>query len=178
MKVRAEETMRRQLGLEYAGPEADAAAEAARKKKEAEALAERNAATDKRSAQATDTISTLKDALAILPEATGGVVGKTRDAAGRMINQSTEGSRATARLKLLAAKLVANVPRFEGPQSNIDVQFYREAAGDLANPDLSVGERQAAAELMLEIASRYEKQSPSSATPPDDDEALIQQYLR
>lgn len=151
----AVERGKRQVGLDYATAEADAAADAARKKKEAESEAERNATTEKRGTQAAETVAVLNDALKILPEATGGIAGQVRDAAGRTVNQSTEGSRATARLKLLAAKLIANVPRFEGPQSNIDVQFYREAAGDLANANLSVGERQAAAELMLEIAQRY-----------------------
>src|SRR5690349_4338328 len=141
--------------LQFAPEKATLEADAARQKKEAEALAERNATTEKRGTQAAETVAVLNDAIKILPEATGGIAGQTRDAAGRTVNQSTEGSRATARLKLLAAKLIANVPRFEGPQSNIDVQFYREAAGDLANANLSVGERQAAAELMLEIAQRY-----------------------
>ncbi len=132
-------------------------ADAARQKKEAELAAERNATAERRGVQAADTVAVLNDAIAILPQATGGMLGQARDSVNRAANQSTEGSRATAKLKLLAAKLIANVPRFEGPQSNIDVQFYREAAGDLANPELSVGERQAAAELMLEIAQRYAK---------------------
>lgn len=147
--------------------------------KVAESDAERTAATNKRVAQAAETVTILQDAIALLPEATGGLAGQVRDAAGRAVNQSTEGSRATARLKLLGAKLVANVPRFEGPQSNIDVQFYREAAGDLANPDLSTGERMAAAELMLEIAQRYA--TPTEAAPPpaaaeDDIADLLQLY--
>lgn len=141
--------------MRVAPEQATLEADAARQKKEAEALAERNAAAAKAGKEASDTVTIINEAINLLPEATGGILGQVRDAGARAANQSTEGSRATARLKLLAAKLVANVPRFEGPQSNIDVQFYREAAGDLGNPNLSVGERLAAAELMLEIAQRY-----------------------
>lgn len=154
-KVAAEETMRRQIDLQYAGPEADAAAEAARKKKEAELLAERNATADKRSGQAQDTLSTLNDVIAILPNATGSKLGAVRDSVLAAGGVSTEGAQASAQLRLLAAKLIANVPRFEGPQSNIDVQFYREAAGDLANEQLPVDTRLAAAQKMKEIAQRY-----------------------
>lgn len=134
---------------------AELEADAARQKKEAELLAERNNTAGKRTVQANETLATLRDAISILPQATGGVLGQARDSIARAGNESTEGSRATAKLKLLSAELVANVPRFEGPQSNIDVKFYMEAAGDLANPELSVGERMAAAELMLEITQRY-----------------------
>lgn len=175
-KVRAEETARRQLGLEYAGPEADAAAEAARKKKEAELLAERNATADKRSGQAQETLSTLNDVIGILPNATGSKLGAVRDSVLAAGGMSTEGAQASAQLRLLAAKLIANVPRFEGPQSNIDVQFYREAAGDLANENLPVDTRLAAARKMKEIAERYANGG-SQPVADDDEESLIGKYL-
>jgi hypothetical protein len=43
------------------------------------------------------------------------------------------------------------VPRFEGPQSNLDVISYRQAAGDLANEKLPVKQRQAAAETIIRL---------------------------
>jgi hypothetical protein len=178
----AQETAKRQIGLDFAGREADAAAEAGRKKKEAELLAERNATADKKAGQAQETLSTLEDAISLLPSATGSRLGAARDAVLAVGGISTEGAQASAQLRLLAAKLIANVPRFEGPQSNIDVQFYREAAGDLANENLPVDTRLAAAQKMKEIAQRYaqggsQSQQPAPQPPADDEEALIGKYL-
>ena len=61
------------------------------------------------------------------------------------------------------------MPRFEGPQSNIDVQFYREAAGDLANDQLPVETRMAALEQMVRLAEKAATQQGgggSTASPP------------
>ncbi len=170
------EAAKRGVGLDYAAPEADAAADAARKKKEAESLAERNANSDKKASQAIETLSTLEDVISILPNATGSRLGSLRDAALAVGGMSTEGAQAASQLRLLSAKLIANVPRFEGPQSNIDVQFYREAAGDLANENLPVDTRLAAAKKMKEIAERY-SQGGTQAAPEDDEDALIGKYL-
>ncbi|MFE6189977.1 hypothetical protein ACFQ6U_36855, partial [Streptomyces sp. NPDC056465] len=70
-------------------------------------------------------------------------------------NVSTEGAKATAGLNVLAAKLVGKVPRFEGPQSDKDVMLYRQAAGDLANPQLPVGTRMAALQTMRDLNTSY-----------------------
>jgi hypothetical protein len=43
------------------------------------------------------------------------------------------------------------VPRFEGPQSNLDVISYRQASGDLANEKLPVEARKAAAETIIRL---------------------------
>jgi hypothetical protein len=155
--------LRTQLG--FAPEQARVDADAARQKKEAELLAERNATADKKAGQAQETLSTLEDAIALLPNATGSRLGAARDAVLAVGGISTEGAQASAQLRLLAAKLIANVPRFEGPQSNIDVQFYREAAGDLANETLPVDTRLAAAQKMKEIAQRYAQGGSQSQQP-------------
>lgn len=114
----------------------------------------------KRTRDADETLRLLDEAERLLPNATGGGLAALRDRGAAFFGKSTEGAQNTAALNLLSAKLVANVPRFEGPQSNIDVQFYREAAGDLANPTLPVDTRLAAARTMRSLQQKYATQTP------------------
>ena len=51
-----------------------------------------------------------------------------------------------------------NVPRFEGPQSDRDTATYREAAGNLANPNIPVETRIAAFKTIQEINRKYAPQ--------------------
>lgn len=154
-KAYATEAAKTEAQLNYGPQVAAQEADAARIKKEAEAKAERNANAAKRAAQAQESIDTLNEAITLLPGATSGRLESLGAAGMGALGLSTRGAQATAQLRLLAAKLIANVPRFEGPQSNIDVQFYREAAGDLANENLPSETRQAAARKMLEISQKY-----------------------
>lgn len=147
-----------QAQLDRATQVGEAEANAAQRKKEAEATAERNAATAKRTTQAQESIDTLNEAISLLPGATSGRLESLGAAGLGALGVSTRGAQATAQLRLLSAKLIGNVPRFEGPQSNIDVQFYREAAGDLANENLPSETRIAAAKKMLQIAQKYVNQ--------------------
>jgi hypothetical protein len=164
-KTAAVEGAKRDVGLRYAEAEAKAAAELERQKAMGKGAGEYEASLDKRASQAADTMATLEEAMAILPQATGSGAGAMTDSAAAFAGHSTGGAQATARLKLLAAKLVASVPRFEGPQSNIDVKFYIEAAGDLANDKLPNETRMAAAELMMRIAKKYAEGGSQPAAP-------------
>lgn len=51
------------------------------------------------------------------------------------------------------------MPRFEGPQSDKDTQFYKEAAGDLANPSKPVETRMAALETLRALNEKYAGQA-------------------
>ena len=123
--------------------------------------AERQGKRANESLDATDTLNLIGGAEELLKRATGGLAGASRDKLLGAFNVTTEGAKATAGLKILSAKLVQKVPRFEGPQSNIDVQSYREAAGDLANDSLPVGQRLAALQTMRDLARRAAKQAPA-----------------
>jgi len=85
-----------------------------------------------------------KTAEKLLPVATGSGVGAAVDAAGRLVGVSSKSSEAAAKLRTLSGWLVSNVPRMEGPQSNVDVQNYQKMAGDIGNERLPIAERQAA----------------------------------
>lgn len=125
--------------------------------------AETQASAAKRARDSKEALTFLDDAEGLLKKATGGRVGALGDASARLFNYTTEGAKAASQLDILAAKLVSNVPRFEGPQSNIDVQMYMQASGDLANRDKTTGERLSALQRMREIAKRYASQPSQSA---------------
>jgi len=103
---------------------------------------------------AVDIAPILADIELVLPKSTGSGAGALVDQAGRFIGYDTEGAKAISQLQVLGNKLIQNVPRFEGPQSDKDVELYKQAAGDLANPRTTVAERQAALERIKELYAR------------------------
>ncbi len=118
----------------------------------------------KKSVDGNDSLTLLTRAKELLPRATAGALQEGIKSGAAVFGKSTEGSTADAQLNIISAKLVGTVPRFEGPQSNIDVQMYKEAAGNLANTSLPAADRMAAADLMMELASKYAKPQ-EAATP-------------
>jgi hypothetical protein len=81
-------------------------------------------------------LSVLADIKTYLGQATGSGAGAMVDSAAGFFGKSTEGAKATARLKVLSNKLLMGVPRFEGPQSDRDTATYKEAAGQLGDPNI------------------------------------------
>lgn len=97
----------------------------------------------------------LTQALKVLPQATGGLVQQGVTGTAKAAGVSTDSSKADKKLSILAGKLTGMVPRFEGPQGVRDVELYQEMAGDLANTSLPVGDREAAAQMMLDLLDEY-----------------------
>jgi hypothetical protein len=64
-------------------------------------------------------------------------------------------SQADAKLKVLGQKLVQQVPRFEGPQSDKDVASYQAAAGDIGNANKPIGARLAALQVLVDLNKKY-----------------------
>jgi hypothetical protein len=58
----------------------------------------------------------------------------------------------------IADLVLKMVPRFEGPQSNFDVQSYKDAAGNLANPNVPVSVKKAAATEIVRLFRKYRDQ--------------------
>jgi hypothetical protein len=86
-----------------------------------------------------------------LEAATGSGIGAAVDVLAGVGGYATPGSLATARLRPVQDIVLKMVPRFEGPQSNLDVISYRQASGDLANDKLPVEARKAAAETIIRL---------------------------
>lgn len=110
-----------------------------------------------RERQGQQMLSVMGQARKILQEGdpTGSGVGAAVDAAGRAVGVSTPGAQTAAQLEALSGWLVANVPRMEGPQSNMDVENYKTMAGKIGMRNVPVSERLAALKVVEELQRKY-----------------------
>ena len=92
---------------------------------------------------------------ALLSKATGSYLGAGADLLANTVGISTEGAKATAQLKTLSGQMVAAMPKMSGPQSDKDVQMYREMAGNLADPTIPTETRLAALETIEKLNEKY-----------------------
>lgn len=91
---------------------------------------------------------------------TGSGFGTALDYAGSLIGITPEGAKEADQLRALSGALVAKMPRMEGPQSDKDVQLYREAAGRVGDSTIPVPRRIAALEKVKELWAKYERLNP------------------
>jgi hypothetical protein len=96
-------------------------------------------------------INTIKG---LIDKSTSSGIGSLVDEAGNWFGYSTDGADAIAAIKPLANKVLMGVERFEGPQSDLDVKSYKEAAGQLADPKVPASQKQAAFNTIIEIMKR------------------------
>lgn len=94
----------------------------------------------------------------LIDSATGGYLSNLYDTAAAVFSMGTDSSAALARLAPIADLALKMVPRFEGPQSNYDVQAYKDAAGNLANPNVPASTKRAAAEEIVRLFKKYKDQ--------------------
>lgn len=91
----------------------------------------------------------------LLPQASSGAVSSAFNQGVGVVGVSTKAAQADAQLKIISAQLVAGVPRFEGPQSDKDIQQYREAAGNVADSSIPYQTRLAALKTMEDLQNKY-----------------------
>lgn len=94
----------------------------------------------------------------LIDQSTGSGVGRAVDIAAGVFGHGTEGAVASHKLKSLTDPILKLIPRFEGPQSDKDTQTYRDAAGDLSNPNLPDNVRKGAAKTILEMYKKRKNQ--------------------
>ena len=109
-------------------------------------------------------VKNAKDAFTTI-QAVSDILGSNKPSSGRAENILTgtreffggggEQSKADAQLKVLGQKLVQQVPRFEGPQSDKDVASYQAAAGDVGNPNMPIASRMAALQVLVDLNKKY-----------------------
>ena len=104
---------------------------------------------------AQDALPVIKEAELLLPKSSSGGLQAGFTYLTKQAGISTDMSKADAQLKILGAKLTAQVPRFEGPQSNVDVQAYREAAGAIADSNIPYADRMAALNTVKQLQAKY-----------------------
>lgn len=95
-------------------------------------------------------------ALELLKEGpTSSLAGNAADKALGVFGMSTPGGEKAAQLETLSGWLVSNVPRMEGPQSNMDVLNYQTMAGRIGDRNLPIGVRMKAAEEVKKLQNKY-----------------------
>lgn len=94
----------------------------------------------------------------LIDKSTGSYLGNLFDTAAAAVTYGTGGYQAIAQLAPIADLVLKMVPRFEGPQSNYDVQSYKDAAGNLANPNVPNSVKKAAAKEIVRLFRKYRDQ--------------------
>jgi hypothetical protein len=94
----------------------------------------------------------------LISQSTGSGIGRAYDVAAGFVGNAPEGAIAAAKLAPIADMVLKMVPRFEGPQSDKDTQSYKEAAGQLANPNLPTKIRQEAGKEILRLMKERKNQ--------------------
>src|SRR6185436_3325468 len=99
-------------------------------------------------ADAQSVLGLLDEATPYIGSATGSTVGNLRDAALGIVGRSTAAGQDAARVAAIGGQLVSKQPKMSGPQSDKDVQLYREMAGRIGDPTVPPAVKQAAAETI------------------------------
>ena len=107
--------------------------------------------------QADETYKIIQPISAAIKQSTGSGIGAGVDQLASVIGVGTQGAQNIAKLDVLGYKLLQQVPRMEGSQSNIDVEMYRQAAGDLANSKKPVAIRLEALKTIIEMLKIADK---------------------
>lgn len=92
----------------------------------------------------------------LIETATGSGAGAVLDAAGRLVGVSTDGAEAIAKLQALGGWLTSHVPRMQGPQSDRDVELYRQMAGDISAPGIPAEQKRAALRTVVGLLQKYQ----------------------
>lgn len=87
----------------------------------------------------------------LIDQSTGGGIGRAIDVTAGFFNKATPGAIAIGKLQPIADMALKMVPRFEGPQSDKDTKSYKEAAGQLADPNMPTEIRKEAGKTVLRL---------------------------
>ena len=94
----------------------------------------------------------------LIEKSTGSGIGAAVDWMASGAGYSTQGARAIGALRPVFDLVLKQVPRFEGPQSDADTESYKQAAGDIANPNIPPPQKLDAANTILRIMKKRRAQ--------------------
>lgn len=94
---------------------------------------------------------------AVSPLPTGSGIGAGLDWVASLAGSAPKGAAEADKLRVIGGILTLKVPRMEGPQSNVDVQLYRETAGQVGDATLPRSRRLAALDTVERLLAKYEK---------------------
>ena len=101
------------------------------------------------------------------PLPTQSYAGAAGDFVSGAFGGSPEGAAQADQLKVLGGALVMSMPRMEGPQSDRDVQVYREMAGQVGDNTLPIARRLKALDMVEALYRKYDRTSPTPPQIPD-----------
>lgn len=104
---------------------------------------------------ANSVLSLTGQAESILPKAHGSGIGTAVGGVANFFGIDNDKNKADAQLKVVAGGLVSKMPKMSGPQSDKDVQLYREMAGQVGDSTLPIEVRQAALKQVRAINTKY-----------------------
>ena len=112
---------------------------------------------DKNVKNAKDSFSVIKEAADIFNTGapTSGGFKNIGTGIAEFFDIPTQAADADAKLTILGEKLTAQVPRFEGPQSDKDTESYRAAAGNLGNANKTISSRMSALKTLIDLNKKY-----------------------
>jgi len=111
------------------------------RERRASLAAEREGEVSKKEVKAKDMLGIIEKARAALSKSSSGLFETGIREAGQAVGISTDASKADRELAVYAGALTSNVPRMEGPQGVLDVELYKQMAGDIANTMLPKEDR-------------------------------------
>lgn len=111
----------------------------------------------KKATNANSVLGMLDLADPLVDAATGSLAGAGADKLAAAFGKVPKGAEAIAQLKVLQAGLMLNMPRMEGPQSDRDVQLYREGAASLGEPTVPRDIKKAAIRTIRAIQEKYKE---------------------
>jgi hypothetical protein len=97
------------------------------------------------------------------PTASG--IGTLVDRVGGWVGMSPPGASEAEQLRAIGGALVAKMPRMEGPQSDRDVQLYREMAAQVGDSNIPLPRRKAALQSVKDLWMKYETLNPEAFAP-------------
>lgn len=115
---------------------------------------------------ANEAIALLNQADPLLKGSTGSYSGAAIDKVAQLFGASTPGSINAQQLKAIEGALVAKMPKMSGPQSDKDVQLYRQMAALIGDETVPYERKAAAVQSVREIQERYAGMVLGSSKPP------------
>jgi hypothetical protein len=111
-------------------------------------------------------IKQAEDVLGGKQKPTGSGFGTAVDTVTGLVGISPKGAAEADQLRAIGGALVGKMPRMEGPQSDRDVQLYREMAAQVGDSTIPVERRKAALEVVKSLWQKYERLNPDAFAAP------------
>ena len=113
---------------------------------------------------ASEALALIDQAGPLIDQSTGSGMGSLIDSGAGFFGKSTQGAQAAAQLKAIEGMLVSKMPKMSGPQSDKDVELYRQMAAKIGDPNVPRATKKAALEEVRKIQLRYAGQGGATGT--------------